>query len=198
MVADQLGVKSYISLSPNHSFIQVKDGAGRLYRYETTNGHFVTDAYHMTTGYIKAGALKCGAYLDTLTLRQNLACQVLDLAQGYEQYYGYDAFVDQCTALALRHYPQGMQGHVLAYDAALARFSRSASQAGVTSLAAALQLPELNVLAAEVRRTQLVLDTMGFEPMPPAQYAAWLQSLEKEKARQDSQRTAARFQHTTR
>lgn len=194
MVADQLGVKAYLSMAPNHTFIQVKDNTGRLYRYETTNGHFVTDGYHMTTGYIKAGALKCGAYLDTLTTQQNLACQVLDLALGYEHYYGFDAFVDKCVALSLKYYPHGMQGNLLAYDAALARFNQAATKAAPPSLAAAMQLPELKTRWAEVERTRRILDAMGFEEMPKEKYAAWLQSLEAEKARQDTQRMATRFQ----
>lgn len=194
MLADQLGVKTYISMAPTHSFIQVKDNAGQLYRYETTNGHFVTDSYHMTTGYIKAGALKCGAYLDTLTLRQNIACQVLDLALGYEHYYGFDGFVDKCAALGLKHYPQGMQGHVMVYDAALACFNRAANKAAPPSFAAAMQVPELKALFVQVERAKHTLDSMGFEEMPKTQYAAWLKSLDAERNRQASQRATARFQ----
>ncbi len=198
LLADQLGVKAYISMAPNHSFIQVKDNTGRLYRYETTNGHFVTDAFHMTSGYIKAGALKSGAYLDTLTLKQNLASEVLDLALGYEHYYGYDAFVDKCTALGLKYYPQGMQGHILAYDASLARFNRAANKAAPPSFAAAMLVPELKTLWGEVERRKRTLDERGFEEMPKAQYNKWLQSLEVIKAQEASQRTAARFQQDAR
>lgn len=194
MLADQLGVKAYISMAPNHSFIQVKDNTGRLYRYETTNGHFVSDAFHMTSGYIKAGALKSGAYLDTLTLKQNLASEVLDLALGYEHYYGYDTFMDKCVALGLKYYPQGMQGHILAYDAALARFNRAANKAAPPSFAAAMLVPELKTLWAGVAQRRHTLDEMGFEEMPKAQYNKWLQSLEVVKAKEASQRAAARFQ----
>lgn len=197
MLADQLGVKTYISMSPNHSFIQVKDEAGHLYRYETTNGHFVTDSYHMTTGYIKAGALKAGAYLDTLTVQQNLASQMLDLALGYEHYYGFDRFVDKCAALGLKYYPNGMQGHIIVYDAALARFNRAANKAAPPSFAAAMQVPELKALAAQVERAKNTLDAMGFEEMPKAQYTAWLQSLDAEKNRQASRRATTRFQQAT-
>lgn len=198
MVADQLGVRSYISMAPTHSFIQVKDERGRLYRYETTNGHFVTDAYYMTTGYIKAGALKAGAYLDTLTTKQVLAEQVLDLALGYEHYYGFDEFVDKCAALGLKYYPQGMQGNIIVYDAALARFNRAANKAAPPSFEAAMLVPGLKALWTEVERTKHVLDAMGFEKMPAAQYEAWLKSLDAEKNRQESRRAAARFQQAAR
>lgn len=198
LLADQLGVKAYISMAPNHSFIQVKDRTGRLYRYEATNGHFVSDAFHMTSGYIKAGALKNGAYLDTLTLKQTLASEMLDLALGYEHYYGFDAFVEKCAGLGLKYYPQGMQGHIMAYDAALVRFNRAANKAAPPSFAAAMQIPELKSLWGEVERRKRTLDELGFEEMPKAQYNKWLQSLEVLKAQEASQRTAARFQQAAR
>jgi hypothetical protein len=197
LVADQLGVKSYLSLAPNHSFIQVKDNAGHLYRYETTNGHFVTEAYYMSTGYIKAGALKSGAYLDTLTMRQTLACQVLDLALGYEHYYGPDEFMERCAALALTYYPQGIQGHLVAYNAALAHFNFAATELAPPSFAAALQVPALKKLWAAVERQRAALDALGFEEMPKEKYTTWLHSLEAEKARLESRHAAGNFQQAS-
>ena len=47
LLADRLGVQTYISMAPNHTFISIKDERGNLYRYETTNGHFTTDAFYL-------------------------------------------------------------------------------------------------------------------------------------------------------
>jgi len=193
MLADQLGVKTYISMAPNHTFISVNDGRGGLYRYETTNGHFTTDAFYMSTGYIKAGALKQRTYLDTLTLRENIACQLVDLAGGYEHYYGYDEFVKKCADLALKYYPQDMQGRLLAHNVALARFVKPWKAAGQPSPEVARTLPQLQPYMAEVERWNRALADVGFEEMPPEQYNKWLNALEQEKARQTSQQAAARF-----
>ena len=196
MLADRLGVKTYISMAPNHTFISVKDGRGALYRYETTNGHFTTDAFYMSSGYIKAGALKQRTYLDTLTLRENLACQLVDLASGYEHYYGYDGFVQKCAELALKYYPQGMQGRILAHNVALARFIKPWKAAGQPSPEVARTLPQLQPYMAEVERWNRALADVGFEEMPKEQYDRWLNALEQEKARQASQQAAARFAPT--
>lgn len=193
MLADQLRVKTYISMAPNHTFISVNDGRGSLYRYETTNGYFTTDAFYMSTGYIKAGALKQRTYLDTLTLRENLACQLVDLAGGYEYYYGYDEFVKKCADLALKYYPQDMQGRLLAHNVALARFVKPWKAAGQPSPEIARTLPQLQPYMAEVERWNRALADVGFEEMPPEQYNQWLHALEQEKARQTSQQAAARF-----
>jgi len=196
LLADRLGVKTYISMAPNHTFISVKDGRGSLYRYETTNGHFTTDAFYMSSGYIKAGALKQRTYLDTLTLRENLACQLVDLAGGYEHYYGYDGFVKKCADLALKYYPQGMQGRILAHNVALARFVKPWKAAGQPSPEVALTLPQLKPYMAEVERWNRALADVGFEEMPKEQYNQWLRALEQEKGRQTSQQAAARFAPT--
>jgi len=196
MLADQLGVKTYLSMSPNHSFISVLDGRGTLYRYETTNGYFTTDAFYMSSGYIKAGALKQRTYLDTLTQRETLASQLVDLAGGYEHYYGYDGFVQKCAALALKHYPQDMQGRLLAHNVALARFTKSWQAAGRPSPAVARTLPQLQPDMAEVDRWNRALAEVGFEEMPPEQYSRWLNAVEKEKARQASQQATTRFAPT--
>lgn len=193
MLADRLGVKTYISMAPNHTFISVKDGRGALYRYETTNGHFTTDAFYMSSGYIKAGALKQRTYLDTLTLRENLACQVVDLAGGYEHYYGYDEFVKKCADLALKYYPQGMQARILAHNVALTRFIKPWKAAGQPSPEVARTLPQLRPYMAEVEHWNRILADVGFEEMPKEQYNQWLNALEQEKGRQISQQAAARF-----
>ena len=100
LVADELGVKTYISMAPNHSYIQVKDNRGVLHSYETTNGRFTTFSYYMSTGYVKAAALKHRTYLDTLTRNEMLACRLFDLAAGYEFRHSPDAFAEKCIALA--------------------------------------------------------------------------------------------------
>ena len=196
MLADRLGVKTYISMAPNHTFISVKDSKGALYRYETTNGHFTTDAFYMSSGYIKAGALKQRTYLDTLTLRENLACQVVDLAGGYEHYYGYDEFVKKCADLALKYYPQGMQARILAHNVALTRFIKPWKAAGQPSPEVARTLPQLKPYMAEVEHWNRILADVGFEEMPKEQYNQWLNALEQEKGRQTSQQAAARFAPT--
>lgn len=40
-IAEQLGAKAYLSLSPEHSFIQYFDERGYRYNFETTNGNLV-------------------------------------------------------------------------------------------------------------------------------------------------------------
>lgn len=195
LLADRLGLHTYISMVPNHSFISVKDERGALYRYETTNGHFTTDAFYMSSGYIKAAALKQRTYLDTLTWRENLASQLDDLAGGYEHYYGYDAFGQKCAELSLKYYPQGVTARLMAHNVALARFVKPWQEAGQPAPEVARTMPQLRPYWTEVERWNQALADVGFEEMPKEQYNNWLQGLEQEKARQLSQQAATRFAH---
>lgn len=193
MLADQLGIRSSISMAPNHSYIQVVGPDSELYSYETTNGHFTTDAFYMTTGYVKTAALKARAYLDTLTLYQTIAYQVSDLALGYAHYYGNDDFTEKCAALAMKYYPQSIQARIILHNSALARFARAYQAAGSPSKEQSMQLPALQPLWTEVQRWQQALDAVGYEEIPQALYARWLKSAEDEKHRQESRQATARF-----
>jgi hypothetical protein len=193
LLADQLGVKAYLSMAPNHSYIQVMGPDGQLHSYETTNGHFTTDAFYMTSGYVKTAALKSRAYLDTLTLRQTLAYQVTDLAQGYAYYYGEDAFTEKCAKLALQHYPQSVQAHIIVHNAALTQFARAYKAAGSPTKEQAMQLPTLKPLWADVVRSNQALAAIGYEEIPSEQYTRWLKSAQSEQHRQESARAAAGF-----
>lgn len=193
LLADQLGVPANLSMAPNHSYIQVVGPDGQLYSYETTNGHFTTDAFYMTSGYVKTAALKTRAYLDTLTLRQTLAYQLTDLAQGYAHYYGEDAFTEKCATLALAYYPQSIQAHLIRHNAALTRFAVAYKAAGSPPKEQAMQQPALRPLWAEVTRSNQALAAIGFEEIPPEQYARWLSSAQTEQHRQESRQAAAGF-----
>lgn len=183
LLADKLGVKAYLSLAPNHLYIQVKDNRGELYSYEATNGHFVSDAYYLGSGYIKAGALKNRSYLDTLTQHEALAFCLFDLAQGYVHRYGFDGFTDQCIDTGLCYYPQSVQGRMLAHDAAFLRFVAAWKKEGQPPPAALPKHPTLVPLYNRVQRLTRAVDELGHEDMPPEQYQQWLKQVDAEKNR---------------
>jgi hypothetical protein len=167
LLADALQVPTYLSLAPNHSYIQIRGENKALFSYETTNHHFVTDAYYMSTGYVKASALRHRTYLDTLTRPQTLACRVVDLALGYDHRYGPDEFVKKCAELALRYYPHYAQARMLVYNVALAQFTRAWAAAGKpTPEQARTAHPTLVPLWQEVERSRRAVEELGHEEMP--------------------------------
>jgi hypothetical protein len=196
LVADELGVKTYISMAPNHSYIQVKDNHGLLHSYETTNGHFTTFSYYMSTGYVKAPALKQRTFLDTLTRNEMLACRLFDLAAGYQFRHGCDAFAEKCIVLGLHYYPHSAQGRMMACNAALTTFVKAWVAAGKPPKEQAPQLPALKPLWVEVEKWRRAIDALGYEDMPPEKYALWLKQMDAQKNKASNLSAARQFEQT--
>lgn len=95
MIAEQLGAKAWLSLAPQHSFIQFMDKNNNLLNFETTNGSLVSSNWLQQSGYINANALKARTYMDTLSQRRLYALCLTDLLLGYESKFGYDNFTEQ-------------------------------------------------------------------------------------------------------
>src|SRR6185437_481157 len=95
MLAEQLGAKAWLSLAPEHSFVEFMDAHGRLLDYETTNGNIVSGSWMAGSGYINAKALRNKTYLDTLSQRRLYARCLADLLLGYLQKYEFDDFASE-------------------------------------------------------------------------------------------------------
>ena len=107
-IAEQLGAKAYLSLSPEHSFMQYFDETGYRYNFETTNGNLVNQTWLMQSNYINATALKNKTYLDTLSNKQLYAQLLSDLLHNYTEKVGYDEFSEQLTEQILALNPKNL------------------------------------------------------------------------------------------
>jgi hypothetical protein len=107
-IAEKLDAKVYLSLSPQHSFVQYFDENGYRYNFETTNGNLVNQTWLMQSGYINATALKNKTYLDTLSSRQLYAQLLSDLLQSYIHKIGYDEFSEQLARQILFFNPNNL------------------------------------------------------------------------------------------
>ena len=116
ILAEELGVDAWLAYSPSHSYIKVKNAKGNMLNYETTNGHFVSDAWIQSGGYIKAEALRSKIYMDTLSRKQVLASMLADMAKGYGIKYGLDNFVLDCLNRALKYHPNNIYALSLKAD----------------------------------------------------------------------------------
>jgi hypothetical protein len=94
-IAEQLGAKAYLSLAPEHSFIQYFNNDNDRINFETTNGNMVSQSFMLRSGFINASALKNKTYLDTLSQRQLYAQCLADLLISYEREHGHDDFAEQ-------------------------------------------------------------------------------------------------------
>lgn len=183
MFAEQLGAKAWLSLAPEHSFVQFMDDRGRLLDYETTNGNIVSGSWMAGSGYINAKALKNKTYLDTLSQKQLYARCMADLLLGYLQKFGYDDFAGEISSSILRIDPSNITALIV--DANLKR-SIAWGQIKAAGTPKPEDLPNYPQAFKSYQDMKEAVDKvadLGYQDMPPEAYQAWLKSIEVEKKR---------------
>jgi hypothetical protein len=180
ILADECGLPSYLAFSPAHSYIRYQDERGQWNNFELTNGHLVSDSWILASGYIQSEALRSGIYMDTLREKGTISYCIVDLAIGYGVKYGMDAFVAECTDLALKHDPNGLQGWLIRSDYQTVLTQYVVKQVGnVTETTLSKRYPQAHAQVQKFQSIYAQIDRMGYKPMPKEDHQAWLQSGKK-------------------
>ena len=193
MIAEQLGAKAWLSLAPEHSFIQFTDSHGRLLDYETTNGNIVSGSWMAGSGYINAKALRNKTYLDTLSQRQLYARCLGDLLLGYLQKFDYDEFASEISRAILRIDPSNIT--VFIVDANLKRkiALREITAAGKPKPEDLPKYPRAYQSYLDMKEAISRVDDLGYQDMPSDAYQAWLKSIEAEKKKLTTEKLQERI-----
>ena len=192
-IAEQLGAKAYLSLSPEHSFIQYFNENGYRYNFETTNGNLVNQTWLMQSNYINATALKNKTYLDTLSSRQLYAQLLSDLLQNYTGKVGYDNFSQQLTQQILAINPKNIAALMSQanFNTFIARDELKA--VGNPSAIEIPNYPKANQAYQNMLQSYQLIDEQGFQDMPKEAYQQWLRTIETEKKKQENQEIQKRM-----
>lgn len=192
-LAEQLGAKAYLSLSPEHSFIQYFNENGYRYNFETTNGNLVNQTWLMQSNYINATALKNKTYLDTLSSRQLYAQLLSDLLQNYTAKVGYDNFSAQLTQQILAINPKNIAALMTQanFNTFIARDELKA--VGNPPVNEIPNYPKANQAYQNMLQSYQLIDEQGFQDMPKEVYQQWLKTIEAEKKKQENQELQKRM-----
>ena len=185
ILAEALNVKdAWLSFSPSHTFVKVKDKRGNMINYEATNGQYTTDTWVQSSGFIKAEALRNKTYMDTLSKSETIATCLADLASGYIHKFGYDKFVLECTEKALKYSPNNVYALQIQANYQTRLFMYVINQLGRPPLKDLPKYPEAFAMYQKMQQNYQIIDAIGFEEMPENIYAAWLKSIETMKGLQ--------------
>jgi hypothetical protein len=187
ILADEVSLPAYISFAPNHSYIQIKDNQNNLLSYESTNGHFVSEAWVLASGYIKAPTLKHRIYTDTLSQTQTLLHCLTDLASGYLWKFGYENtdLVKQCYDFALKLDSKNLKAQMIKANVATYALMKEVKRMGNPPKSEMQKYPTIQKLYNEMHATYKVLDDWGFEEIPAEVYAEWLKSAQQAQYQQN-------------
>jgi len=188
VLAEEMGAEAYWSFSPRHSFVKIQDDKGDWHNLELTCKAILSDTHYMNSSYIKAEALQSKIYLEPMDKTNTIAEMLLELARGYYSKYGYDDFYLKCIDTAEQHLKNDLNAKIL----------KSAYQTSLTlTLAHLLSAPKPEIMQQlspeayqhfELMQAQYKeIDDTGYEEIPVAVYALWLDHIAKEKAKAEKQ-----------
>ena len=186
-IAEQLHARAWLSLTPNHSFIQYFDENGRRYNFETTSGNLVTQSWLIHSSYANATALKNKTWLDTLSSRQLYAQCLGDLLNGYLISAGqFDDLAGEINQKILSIDSVNLTGLVIQFRRHISLRRELEKAAHYPPEKDFPQYPALYAQHQLVKLCTQKIQRTGFQQMPEAAYQKWLKSLEFEKQRQQN------------
>ncbi|WP_143307243.1 hypothetical protein [Chitinophaga vietnamensis] len=184
MVAEALGASAYLSLAPEHSYIQFPGPSGRNFNFETTSGILVSNSWLMQSGFINTAAIKQGTYMNTLDRKRLLAYMIMDLTLGYLHKYGFDSFVAESIKKVKRMDPDNLNMLLLESNLLTQQTMTMIKNAGSPPPDKLPQYPTLYTQYKKMLASYDKVDDLGFQAMPKEAYQAWLKSVNKEREKQ--------------
>lgn len=198
ILAEQLGVKANLVMSPNHSYIRFEDSDGEMQSVELTNGMFSTDTFVLNSGYIKSEGLQSGIYMKNLTEKELLSQTFVDLASGYIHKFGYDEFVGKVLEKALELNPNNVNASAWKSNTDQTRLMQVCKRLGINpqnedDLEKMKNNPYLVGQILEIKHGHEKIEKAGYSTMSAQEYSSWLGSLKKGENKQKDKEIADRL-----
>lgn len=184
IVSDEIGIKTYIAVAPNHFYIKHQNKGNGWYNTELTSGIFPIDAWLMASGYIHLDAIVNKLYMEALTDKQMLALCLIDLAKGYERKLGANAksdFILSCCEAALKYYPNYINALILKAETKKKEFDILMTKYDAKYPSDIFHLPEAQQIFKEMTSIYSHIHELGYRKMPKEMYLNWLVSLKEER-----------------
>jgi len=183
-LAEALNAKAWLSLAPQHSFIQFMDNQNNLMNFETTNGNVVSSTWLTQSGYVNAMALNNKTYLDTLSQKNLYGQMMSDLLLGYMNKYGYDKFAEQMRQQILAINPNNLTAKVIDANIKTQIAMKKIQALGKPKEEDLPKYPDAYKAYQAMQASYTAVENTGFQDMPKEAYQKWLKSMEKEKKSQ--------------
>ncbi len=193
MIAEQLGAKAWLSLAPQHSFVQFADNNNNLMNFETTNGNLVSSNWMQQSGFINANALKSKTYLDTLSQRQLYAQCLSDLLLGYMDKFGYDDFAEQMRQRILQENPNNTTANIIDANIKAQIAVQKINAAGRPKEEDLPKFPDAYQAYLNMQTAYEKVDGLGYQDMPKEAYQKWLKSIDVAKKKQENKEIQERM-----
>jgi len=183
ILAEELGIKAWLSYAPIHSFVKYKDKSGTIHNYEATTDWHMSDQSYMDEFYIKSTAIKNHLYLDTVNTQQIIADCLMDLAWFHSRKFGTadGNFINNCIDFAISYFPN--RANETAYKLKSAIYANELldllSQKNIYNLKEMDKVDGARTIYNKLVASQDKLTNLGYQDLPEAVYIAMLQRHDK-------------------
>lgn len=190
IVADEIGVNTWLSFAPNHLYIKSRSKKINWFNTELTSGMFPNDGWIMASGYINRNAIINGIYMDTLSSNHSIAICLIDLAKGYEKKFKKkeDEFIIKCCKLALQYYPNYVNALLIKGNVLKARFDNKMKIHSAKHPSELFYISEAKETFTEMESTYATLVRLGYREIPKDTYLDWLTSLKREREKYENKK----------
>ncbi len=185
ILAEAMGIESHLAFAPNHSFIKFQNPTGDWYNAELTSGAIMTDAFMLSSGFIKSETVMNGNYLIPKTKRELMAQLLNDLASGYISKHGYDGFIDEVISRSLQLNPKGINGNIHKLHYQIEELEFIVRQLQIRRQEDLKYYPKAQKRFEAIQLQMKKLKALGHEVMPKERYEAWLKDLKAEAIKQE-------------
>ncbi|MBV4357150.1 hypothetical protein [Pinibacter aurantiacus] len=195
MLAEQLHANAWLSMAPQHSFIQFMDGNNNLLNFETTNGQLVSSAWLLQSGFINANSLHMGTFLDTLSSRRLYAQCMVDLLNGFIFRFGDDNdFAKNMTQKILQIDSNNLSANMIKANRLTAVAMKKIVEAGRPKPKDLPNYSEAYAAWQQMQQAYEKVDALGYQDMPREAYNAWLKSINTQQQKQATKEAQQRMQ----
>lgn len=174
VLAEQLGVKAYLTFAPNHSFIKYPNNNGKVVNYEPTSNWEISDKWYEDNMFISKTAIASGIYLDTFNTRQVVANCIFDLAVEYMRVDRSlnDDFVNASLKAGIPYFPKNNNLESLfIYSMHLKTELREImAKNGMTDVSQIDRVPYAKALYKEYLGNEGYITKLGYQDMPTGMY----------------------------
>jgi hypothetical protein len=181
ILSDEIGAESYLALGPNHLYIKHLDEQGKWVNIELTNGHYASDSWMISSMDISAESIRKGVYMKELNQKESVAFCLTELAMAYQHKYRYDSLGLVATDLTLAHFPNCIT--------ALMHQANTLTQFGLAYIKehSRQRSPYLDSNYTAYQALEAQMAALGYREMSADKYAAWVRSMETERAQRMAQ-----------
>lgn len=185
ILADELSVDAWLSVTPNHSYIKQWSDKTGWYNTELTSGSFPTDADLKWNSYIKSEAIADGIYMDTLSAKETIAYIMTDLAHGYVKKNSNSDLVAPIKWLnrALEIYPDYVNASLLKAELLKRSLEARMKEVNINSISVLKSDRRTKEGFKEMENLYLRIHDIGYRRMPKEMYLNWLFRVQRDSSR---------------